>query len=429
LSLHVDEGLRALRVERDGASKLPSLPSILHDVRVLLATHGYLGVILVDLEPLHAIEAECGSDTYNELIARIGSEIDQMRGEVIRSSDVVCSVRSYGEQIAIFLDGARHVRALSVGEIESLSERAYIAIAGRVFQLTRPYGSAAQVRLGHALILPNAMIQPERLIYRALDQARIIAADNARRLDTRARERLRDLIVNRELSTVFQPILHMPDGQVQGYEALIRGPAGSELANPAMLFGLAHHTQLVSELDRACCEVTVSTAATMPQDALLFANVVPPLVNDAAFRRWLLDKAQALGPQRVVLELNEGYAIRNYPLLEQGLKELRKEGVRVAVDDLGTGHANLDHVLRIQPDFLKLDISLIRGVDTSEVKQAIVSSLVSVGAAVNATLIAEGIEQPGEHQKLLELGVRWGQGFLLGRPAPGFQASKPPVTQ
>ncbi len=394
------------------------LEQVLPGVLALLREHGHLGVIVLDLEPLAHLEVECGSVVYDQLLARACDELDRLRNSVIRADDVVCLLRSGGEQLAVFLGAARTEGGLSQDAIERVADRLWLSLQPRIAEITRPYGNTARLRLGYAVVLSNAMIKPERLIYRALDRARAMSADHSRRVDMRAREQLRDLIVNRRLSTVFQPILEMSQegARVQAYEALIRGPDETELVSPAMLFDLAHHADLVSELDRACCDTNLRSADALPNDVLLFANVLPMLINDADFRQWLVKLADEKCAGRLVLELNEGVAIRNHEMLARGLDELRAAGVRIALDDLGSGYANLDHVAQLRPDFLKLDISLIRGVDQSPVKQALVSSLVAVGQAVGATVIAEGIEQPSERDALLRLGVAWGQGFLFGRP-------------
>jgi EAL domain-containing protein (putative c-di-GMP-specific phosphodiesterase class I) len=154
---------------------------------------------------------------------------------------------------------------------------------------------------------------------------------------------------------------------------------------------------------------------------LLFANVLPALINDSSFRTGIMEGTNThLKPSQIVLEVNEGVAVRSYDILSKGIAELRTSGIRVAVDDLGAGHTNLDQVLRLEPDYLKLDISLIRGVHQSPMKQALIESVVTMGRAVGATVIAEGIEETEERDTLISLGVAWGQGFLFARPQPSF---------
>ena len=410
-----------LQVTVDVASSLPWLGSILHDVQTMLQLHGYLALILLDLKPLADIEAECGRNAYNEVIAKISKEVLYLRREVVRSEDLICTVQPFGEEIVLFLEAPRTAKQLTSDALEAVADRIWSVLAPKIAELVRPFGGGGRFNLGYGLTMPNDMIQPERLVYRAIDQARSMAEDYARRIDARSRERLRDLIISRQLTTAFQPIIQFPGTDVRAYEALIRGPPGTDLASPAMLFNLANRANLVAELDRACVQCAVRSAGDLPEGTLLFANVLPALINDKSFRTGIMEGTNThLKPSQIVLEVNEGVAIRSYDILAKGIAELRSSGIRVAVDDLGAGHTNLDQVLRLKPDYLKLDISLIRGVHQSPMKQALIESVVTMGRAVGATVIAEGIEETEERDSLIALGVAWGQGFLFARPQANF---------
>jgi EAL domain-containing protein (putative c-di-GMP-specific phosphodiesterase class I) len=410
-----------LQVNVDAASALPWLGSVVHDVRDMLQANGYLALVLLDLKPLADIEAECGRTVYNEVIAGVCREVVFLRHKAVRSQDLICTIQPFGEEIVLFLGASRSATQLTTTALEGVADRIWSVLAPKVAELVRPFGGKGRFRLGYALTLPNDMIQTERLIYRAIDQARAMAEDYSRRIDARSRERLRDLIVSRQLTTAFQPIIQLPSIEVRAYEALIRGPPGTDLFTPAMLFNLANRANLVAELDRACAACAVASAVDLPEGTLLFANVLPALINDPSFRSDIIDKQSSnLPPSKLVLEVNEGVAVRNYDILARGIAELRSQGIRVAVDDLGAGHTNLDQVLRLKPDFLKLDISLVRDVHTSPVKQALIESVVTMGRAVGATVIAEGIEEPAERDALISLGVAWGQGYLFARPQPSF---------
>lgn len=410
-----------LQVKVDGASALPWLGSIIHDVQSMLHANGYLALCLLDLKSLADIEVECGRTVYNEVIARICREVVYLRHKAVRSQDLICSVQPFGEEIVLFLGAPRSAKQLTTTALEGVADRIWSVLAPKIADLVRPFGGKGRFHLGYALTLPNEMIQTERLIYRAIDQARAMAEDYSRRIDARSRERLRDLIVSRQLTTAFQPIIQLPNTEVRAYEALIRGPPGTDLFTPSMLFNLANRANLVAELDRACADCAVSSAGDLPDGTLLFANVLPALINDPSFRAGIIAGANThLKPSQIVLEVNEGVAVRSYDILSRGIAELRSNGIRVAVDDLGAGHTNLDQVLKLKPDFLKLDISLIRDVHNSPVKQALIESVVTMGRAVGATVIAEGIEEMQERDTLVSLGVAWGQGFLFARPQPSF---------
>ena len=410
-----------LQVHVDSVTALPWLGSIAHDIHTMLRVNGYLALVLLDLKSLADIETECGRAVYNEVIARICQEVVQLRQEAVRSEDLICTVQPFGEEIVLFLEAPRAGKLLTADALEAVADRIWSVLAPKIAELVRPLGGKGRFHLGYALTLPNDMIQPERLIYRAIDQARGMAEDYSRRVDARSRERLRDLILSRQLTTAFQPIIELPGKEVRAYEALIRGPPGTDLASPAMLFNLANRANLVAELDRACAQCAMTSADDIPDGTLLFANVLPALINDASFRAGMVrGNGRQLDPSRIVLEVNQGVAVRSYEVLAKGIAELRASGVRVAVDDLGAGHTNLDQVLRLEPDFLKLDISLVRGVHESPRKQALIESVVTMGRAVGATIIAEGIEEAEEKDALVSLGVAWGQGYLFARPQASF---------
>lgn len=412
--------LTPLLVRVDETTGLPLLSSVLHDVEVLLKTNGYLGLVLIDFRPLGWIESEYGSHLYNDTIRHLAAAVGDVQRDQLRTGDLVSMARPYGEQILVFLEGPRGAACFRGQELEDVVDRLWLSLTPRVTELTQQYGRDTGVKLGYSLVLPNPMVQTERLIYRAIDEAAVMAQGHSHRVAARARERLRDLMVSQQLRIVYQPIIELSDLGVRGYEALVRGPEDSELVSPATLFRLASHANLVAEFAQACVELSLRNVQEMPNGSLLFVNVWPSLINDEHFRHQLLSATRDLDPGRLVLELFEGAAVHNHAILADSLGHLSSQGVQIAIDDLGVGHSNLDYILQLKPDFLKLDISLIQEIDSSIAKQAVVSSLVSIGNAVDATVIAEGVESSSEHQKIAELQVPWAQGFHFARPSPEF---------
>lgn len=409
------------RFELDGASQLPPLHAITHDVQVLLETVGYLGIVVIDLQPLDVIEQEYGRAVYNDFILQVAQALGDVGREALSSGDLLCSIAPYGEQLALFLEGPRRSAGFTPRELEQVVDRMWLALAPRILSLLRPFDLHAKARLGYALVLSNVMVQPERLIYRGIEEARRMAVDYERRMSTRAREILRDILVNRQLRMVFQPVVEITSADVRGYEALVRGPAQSGFGTPATLFELAGNANLTGELVRACFECAFDSVYEMPLDSSLFLNVTPALLHDEHFRRRVLaPDGRGVPPGRIVLELSEHVAVRNYDFLARSLREAREAGVRLAIDDMGVGYSNLNHLLRLQPDYLKLDISLIRDVHNDAAKRALIGSMVVAAQAVGAHVIAEGIEQEAEREALIALGVPLAQGFLFGYPSPEF---------
>jgi len=131
-----------------------------------------------------------------------------------------------------------------------------------------------------------------------------------------------------------------------------------------------------------------------------------------------LDMALTSPASRMVIEITEHAQVDDYAALNEALALLREHKVRLAIDDAGAGFASLQHIIRLAPDFIKLDITLTRGIDEAPVRRALATALISFASEIGAAIIAEGIETRGEFDTLRALGVPFGQGFYLAPPSP-----------
>jgi EAL domain-containing protein (putative c-di-GMP-specific phosphodiesterase class I) len=123
-----------------------------------------------------------------------------------------------------------------------------------------------------------------------------------------------------------------------------------------------------------------------------------------------------------VLEISEKYAIENYPRFVDAMKTFTDMGFEVAVDDIGAGHSGLEKIAHLNPRYLKLDMGLVKDIDTSYIRRETARIVKAFAEKAEAAVIAEGIERDGELQVIMEMGIEYGQGWLLGRPQDGFQA-------
>ncbi len=215
--------------------------------------------------------------------------------------------------------------------------------------------------------------------------------------------------VRRGVDVALQPIVNLDTGEIVSVEALARFSDGR---SPDKWFSEASSLGLGAELELAAIEGAMARMSELPRSASLNINVSAATASTPAFSETL-----ARAPAgRVVLEITEHVAVTDYPTLAAALAGLRARGIRVAVDDAGAGFASMQHVLRLAPDVVKLDASLIRGVDSEPAQRALVSALVSFAEATGCSLVAEGIETAGELDAVRALGVTCAQGFHLGMP-------------
>jgi EAL domain-containing protein (putative c-di-GMP-specific phosphodiesterase class I)/DNA-binding NarL/FixJ family response regulator len=236
------------------------------------------------------------------------------------------------------------------------------------------------------------------------------AAEKTERQEKRIRRALDE---ENSFRMVFQPIFSLSGGMA-GAEALarFRGPPkrGAEY-----WFAEADAVCLRRELELATMKAALSALPDLPAGIYLSFNVSPKTLLSAGFRKLVLECSD---PARVVIEVTEHARIDNYERLNAAFDRVRKVGVRLAVDDAGAGFASLRHILRLAPDFIKLDRTLIAGIESDRSRQALAAGLISFAARIDATIIAEGIEEFAEVDMLTSLGVGHGQGFLLARPGP-----------
>jgi EAL domain-containing protein (putative c-di-GMP-specific phosphodiesterase class I)/DNA-binding NarL/FixJ family response regulator len=231
----------------------------------------------------------------------------------------------------------------------------------------------------------------------------------------RAREsRVRKAIENADaLAMVFQPICDLTTREPLGAEALARfhmAPA----RGPERWFAEASEVGLRRELELTALRSALSSLSELPNGVFLAVNISPVTLRSPPVRKVL----GAVDAGRVVVEVTEHTPVEDYGALNDALARLRKLGVRLAIDDAGAGFASLRHILRLAPDFVKLDRTLIDGIERDRSHQALAAGLISFANKIDATIVAEGIERPAQLRALRELGVTCGQGFLLARPAP-----------
>jgi PAS domain S-box-containing protein len=341
--------------------------------------------------------------------------------------------------LAIHLPGAQDVVAIEVGRplpqhrSHQLLERARSGpwVSDLATEEPTPYiesllsaglRSAAYVPIGEpgeptaVLIAGSANADVGRLakhLSDLLEYAAIAAAYLGQALSDRqaigqARQMIQTIIEAGTFRPVFQPIVDLEGGAVVGFEALTRFDDGRR---PDRVFAEAISAGLGQELELATLGRVLTAAQGLAPETMLSLNVSPELILSGQ-----LEAALPGRRDRIVLEVTEHVAIHDYPAVRAGVDSLGS--VRLAVDDAGAGFASLRHIIELQPEFMKLDMSLVRGIEHDPARQGLVAGMVYFAVRTDRTLIAEGIETEAELGTLRSLGVELGQGYLLGRPGP-----------
>jgi len=223
-------------------------------------------------------------------------------------------------------------------------------------------------------------------------------------------DEVRRLIASQSFTPVFQPIVSLDTREFVGFEALTRFADGSR---PDQRFMEADKVGMMVPLETACLNLQVEQAVQLPVGSFLSLNVSPSL----AMRIMPVLDVVAAADRPVVLEITEHAEIDDYTKLTDALAQVRSHAM-LAVDDAGAGYAGLHHILELRPQYVKLDISLVRNIDSDPARQAMVTGMAHFAQSVGCALIAEGIETATELAVLKQLNIEFGQGFYLARPEP-----------
>lgn len=224
-------------------------------------------------------------------------------------------------------------------------------------------------------------------------------------------KRIESVLRAESIVPVLQPIVDVNTLQPVGFEALARFP-GSSARTPDVWFSDAAAIGLGTELELAAAASAMAQIGAIPEHAFLALNMSPTTLLQGGGDRVFPPE---LG-HRLVIELTEHVRINDHPDLDRRLVSLRAQGVRISADDVGAGYAGFTHLVRLRPDIIKLDISLVKDIQFSSDQRSLARALAAFARDVGAEVIAEGVETPDELEVLRELGITWAQGFHLGRP-------------
>jgi EAL domain-containing protein (putative c-di-GMP-specific phosphodiesterase class I) len=413
-----------------GAMSIPTFRDVQESINAQLREQGYLAVILVDLAPLAHIERAFGATAFRTLRAQVDPLLVDMR-ERFRQDDVVTRDEREGDRFLLFVSGPRRSDTPFRSEhLRKLAQRAEEYLNPRVGRLTLPYLKERPMLVaGYGFVLWSPLESPERQVLKLVDEAIACAGIRTMLREREQRERLLEIIQNREIWTAFQPIVELRSGSPIGWEGLSRGPRGSDLEMPVVLFGRASRHGVTEELERACRRQAFVDWRLFGQRGRLFLNTVPGTVRDTSFLgRGVIDYlGPELAPRDVTLEITERQVIENLNLYREAMHSFTDLGFSFAIDDVGAGYSGLETVAVLKPAYLKIDIALVRDVHQKKVSQQVVKAILDMGEGLGASVIAEGIQSRDEVVALQEIGVQWGQGYFYARPVDPYAKRTAPT--
>ena len=379
-----------------------------------------LSLVLIDVDDFKAFNDRRGHSHGDEILALVGKHLRTLRQEDR-------SYRVGGDEFALLLFETSPAAVRTV--LTRLQQAAHGTLAG------------ATLSIGYVNLTPEQLdLEPYELADTALYEAKrrgrnnIVCfedvADTVHVFSPRKAELVRRVINEGLLSIAFQPIWDIASAVPLAFEALARPDTELGLAGPQEAFDIAERIRQVYELDKVCIGKALEAASNLPPGSIIFLNVAPaslahPSFDPNAFVASI--KAAGIQPDHVVIELTERY-IDNPAIIIQRAQTLRSLGVRMALDDTGSGHAGLEILSKLSVDFVKIDRSLLVKAIDDRTARGVLAGIIAIARETGSYLIAEGIES----EALLDFacdahvardvafpGIRGVQGYLLGRPEVG----------
>lgn len=277
-----------------------------------------------------------------------------------------------------------------------------------------------KLSVGIAIAEIGETAEEELAWYETVKQAMLHGQSDGGMERSLMRKALGQILEQRCIDSVYQPIMRTSGDKVFGYEALTRLRELNWFDGPLALFSFAEAEGSAYALDRIAREKAIGGCGSLSPDQKLFINLNAQIMDDPGFspgQTLSLLEQRGLSPRNVVFELTERNSIEDFGSVKKALEHYRSQGYQIAIDDVGAGYSSLQSIVELRPDYLKVDRSIIQNIHLDDIKSHMLHSLTQMADKMGISIIAEGIEQEAELAKVKEMGVPYAQGYLLGRPA------------
>ena len=398
----------------------------------LLRNKKTIWVLYLDIIKFQEVEFRYGYTICNQILQEIENELN-LTIKQQRNLYLFSHLESRGgDDFVVYFVPGENIQ----WDITEIIERWVLPLEERFnHRLKKLVKEKISLRSGIARCIDEVGRSADYLLYAAVKEAFLLNKAEPDPHFFARRDEISHLIEEPDtyLKAAFQPIIDALNGEVFGFEALARIPGSTCFNNIADLFPFAEKIGQLYPIETLCRRQAITSYPTIAQNKeMLFLNINPQVLIDPEFasghtKKLLIDKG--LSPTDVVLEITERSAIENFSTFRDALDHYRSQGYLIALDDVGAGYSSLQSVAELHPDFLKIDRSLIQGVNADPIKWALLETFVTFSKRIGCRIIAEGVETAEEMRTVVQLGVDYVQGFFVARPTFERKSINPAVME
>jgi EAL domain-containing protein (putative c-di-GMP-specific phosphodiesterase class I) len=395
------------------------LASQLDRIGAELVRSGSIGLLSVTVLPRRREGGDGEWRAYESMRREIHTLLRDFQLRRLRREDRLIEPVSRGNAFVLVLAPPREGGRLDAEDLHRVRTRLEVRLKAHLGEgLEADVHDCFGCYVGGSVLRHDPSVRPETILYRALDEAFADALRAQEREGRRHENQLREILASGSVRSVYQPVVDIVRRRIIGYEALTRIPKG-DFETPDLLFRAASRHDALWSLERLCRERALAGLPPAGRDGLLFLNTEPESIRDPELRApSFVDRLAAAGlvASQVVIEITEHAAVRDFVEFRRRLDEFRARGFRLAIDDVGSGYSGLQAIAEIAPDFIKVDMALIRDIDRHRLKRELIATIRRFSDRTGSTVVAEGVERQEELRSLIEAGVRCAQGYLFARP-------------
>jgi EAL domain-containing protein (putative c-di-GMP-specific phosphodiesterase class I)/GGDEF domain-containing protein len=414
--------LRLRSALHDRTTRFPSYPLLFDELRTLLDTRRHLGVVHVEPVNIDLVESLYGWQVFDRTMAQLAEVVAAMPGAELPTGTLLAVGGVPADRFVAFIPDAVPGRPLTHEDLAATAAAVKLRLAAALDEA--PLAELAPrlgVRVGHAFLSEDPFYRFERRVHASVREAGQLAERRERARDRAWGAALKKVIREESVRTVWQPVVELTSGSYHGFEAFARGPKDSMFEMPRAMFALSGRVGASGDLDRLCRSRAIRDGAGVGGGGKLFVNVLPSTLASPEWSSGAVPEllaATGRGPADVVVEVSERAVGADAPELPDAWDALRDQGFALALDDVGTGRDGGEAVERLRPDYLKVDASVVRGIDGNLVKQEIFATIARAAGTIGARLAAVGVESAEEAATLRRLGAHFAQGYHFASPAP-----------
>ncbi len=387
-------------------------------IKLMVDSGKSIVLVFIDIKEYHKIEQLHGSRVAGRFLRRMGELLKNKAPEMIPENEEIITIdKLLGDEFIVIYS---YCDTLTYEEINNISVSWHIGFKEQLNKtMYGETGTAVDIHVGCSVIRPGGDETAESKLYAALREAQMRAREQLDPKNARLMDEFSGIIREKNFLIEYQPIISLATGMVLGWEALTRGPKGSNFRSPQVIFNYAAEVNMLYPVEKVCRHLAIKNLGTISSEQKIFLNINPLTINDPSFvggETLGFIKDAGLNQRNIIFEITEQADLRNLPHFKRTLEYYRSQGYLVAIDDAGAGFSSLQAIAQIRPDYIKMDISLVHGVENDPVKRALLETFVTFAEKIGSFIIAEGIETENELRALVNMGIHYGQGYYLCRP-------------